>query len=272
MKIKKEFTWSILTLLALIAGLSLKLPLEAALNDLSANHLRNDLLAGSLVRLFIIVGSVYFISKKGFLRFNGLDPFSMASLWLLLVPTLMISQIALSEIEIFRQAETPMLLLFGISTTLIGVLEELILRGIILPLLLKNYANRSYSFIKAIILSSLLFGVIHFINLFREPDNFLGILSQVIFAVGIGFYMAALLFRTQNILAPIFIHFLINFSGGAKKLKENINYDMATTEGFGITDLIPVFILAIIFAVIGLYMIKDVNKEEWIYKISFIRI
>lgn len=76
------------------------------------------------------------------------------------------------------------------------ILEELIFRGIVLKTFLKKYKP-----MKAIVLSALLFGIVHF-----NPWQFIAA-----FAMGIA--IAWVYYQTKSIFPAIFIHFVNNFSG-----------------------------------------------------------
>ena len=269
----KEFIYSLIILFVVLTALQLKLPLETLLNNFSQNPIRNELLSATIMRFLISAALLLFMYKKGFLSFNGVLPaFTITNYSLLIIPIFLTLLIAFSNINTFKQAETSMLFLFGINAALTAILEEFTIRGTILPLMLKNFSRRRHAFFKAIFLSSLLFGIAHFIGLVRDPDNFTGLLSQVIFAVGIGFFLAALLFKTKNILAPIFIHFLINFSGGVYKLEENGTNESPNSDTFSLTYYVSLFVVSSILLLIGLYMLRNIKKEEWIEKTSLIRI
>jgi len=224
-----------------------------------------------MCRLLIVLGLCYFINRKGFLQYNGFYPtITIRNLQLIFVPAALILLIAFSNFNTYKRAGYPILVLFGLNAALTSALEELAIRGTVLALLLKHYANSSRPFFKAILLSSLLFAVAHFINLVRSPGNISGVVSQVIFAVGIGFFLAVLLFRTGNITVPIFVHFLINFAGGAYRLKEQRGNEMVITENSDIGQYMFIAGISILLIVIGMYMLRRINREEWLYKTSSI--
>ena len=91
-----------------------------------------------------------------------------------------------------------------------GVCEELIFRGIILNALRDWFGRNSFrGTLAAIILSSILFGSIHFTNL-SIGMSFRGVLLQAITAVSIGIYLGAIYCRWGNIKRMIFLHALMD--------------------------------------------------------------
>lgn len=75
------------------------------------------------------------------------------------------------------------------------ITEELIFRGVIL-----HMANRHITFVGANILQAVLFGIYH------------GNLVQGIYATLLGFLLGSIYYKYRSIIAPIFLHMLINSS------------------------------------------------------------
>ncbi|MEN8078756.1 CPBP family intramembrane glutamic endopeptidase [Clostridioides difficile] len=128
---------------------------------------------------------------------------------------------------------------FIITNISIGFFEEIIFRGLTLNLLINS--NKNYSIKKAIFISSLLFGLIHFINLFSSPYLILGTLSQVIYTFCLGILLSSIYIKSRNIFIPIFLHAFFNITGSFSEilLAPNIsNKDINI-----ISMLIPIIIM-----------------------------
>jgi membrane protease YdiL (CAAX protease family) len=97
------------------------------------------------------------------------------------------------------------IILLIIFTVIVGVNEELYFRGIIVAL----YKNNG---IKAIIVSSILFGVGHIANAFSN-SNYLYIILQIIFAFIIGIVYAEIVIITKSIIPAIIFHAVHDFIG-----------------------------------------------------------
>lgn len=89
-------------------------------------------------------------------------------------------------------------------TSLIGINEEFIFRGIILSALRKNGR------LSSIITSSIIFGLFHLLNLVYGAD-IIDTVVQVVFATGFGLVMAVTKYETGEMLSPIIIHALWDF-------------------------------------------------------------
>lgn len=86
-----------------------------------------------------------------------------------------------------------------------GVFEEIVWRGIILTLLLSKYTE-----LKAILVSSAIFGAIHILNLANPQHPAIFHFSQVVWAFALGIMYAYLFIKLNSIWAPIILHYLSN--------------------------------------------------------------
>ncbi|MFT8466514.1 MAG: CPBP family intramembrane glutamic endopeptidase [Liquorilactobacillus satsumensis] len=90
--------------------------------------------------------------------------------------------------------------------------EEYLFRGIILVTLLRLFwrsTKQSTRILFPAIISSVLFGLEHFLNLYSQ--NFSLTTIQVCQTMAMGFLFASLFIRTKNLLFPIICHFGIDF-------------------------------------------------------------
>ncbi|UQS87170.1 CPBP family intramembrane metalloprotease [Nicoliella spurrieriana] len=91
-----------------------------------------------------------------------------------------------------------------------GIYEEYVFRGLILKALINRFRNANYwGIISAVIISSILFGGMHLINIIGQPV--LATILQVITAIIIGIFLAAICIRTKSIIPGMIIHIVSNF-------------------------------------------------------------
>lgn len=268
----KELKYSVIIIFASLLFIMLIRPFEAMLQEIFERPLLSKLVAGSTVRLLLSLALTYIIIKRGFLKFNGLSPFSFSNPLFVLFTVGIIIVLAYSSYDYYFETSTEMLLLFSFDQALIGIFEELLFRGIILPLLILHFAEKQRPVLKAVFLSSLMFGFIHIVGLIRNPENFWGVINTIIFATGIGFFLAVLFLRTRNILVPVFLHFLIDFTNGAAVLKEEIITPDIPSSGTILLTLAVLIAMCFFLIGIGMILYKRVNQEEWIGKVSPIKI
>ena len=121
-------------------------------------------------------------------------------------------------------------------------MEELIFRGIILDGLLRRYSP-----MKSIIISSVLFGIVHL-----NPWQFIS-------AFIIGLFSGWVYYRTRKLTLSIIIHFinnLIAFAGMYFVDAETMMNESLLEFYGGITNLILITLGAIIVSVIGVLLLR----------------
>lgn len=96
----------------------------------------------------------------------------------------------------------------------VGALEELAFRGMLLPLLIRRFGRTKRALFKSVILSSIIFGFVHFLNLI-EGAGVAETLLQVGYSMLTGAMCAVLFLGTGNLAYCIATHAIFNFGGGA---------------------------------------------------------
>ena len=125
------------------------------------------------------------------------------------VAFVLLGSIAFGKVWTFKYLGVGALSLYLLHYVLVAAAEELTFRGLVFSVLTKKY-----SFLISALISSFLFGIIHYGNLVNPDQTFDGITSQVILAFGIGMYFCGSLLRSGSLIAPIVIHFLFNVALG----------------------------------------------------------
>lgn len=104
------------------------------------------------------------------------------------------------------------ILLFLLSCISIGFFEEVIFRGVLLPVLLQRFEQSQQGIFYAIVLSSMVFGIIHFVNLFAGAS-----VVQTVLQVGYSFLMgmlfAVVFLKTHNLWYSVMLHTIYNIAG-----------------------------------------------------------
>ena len=136
---------------------------------------------------------------------------------------------------------------------LIGVFEELLCRGWILNEFLKVSNTNRKDVITSIIVSSLLFGLMHISNIWIAGQNTYITFLQICNAIALGSFLGAVYYRTKNISSVIFLHAFYDFSlllSEVSLLKEcttnELTKNVMLYETVTISLLIVVYILCTI--------------------------
>lgn len=160
--------------------------------------------------LNIILASVSFVvaKKLNLINLGGLSNVKPQKLNLLIFPIIfltLLNGIFLDNIPNFSLTNLFLLTIYCIS---IGFSEELSLRSVLLPLLSRFFNNSRKAKIKAILISSLIFGLLHLI---KFDKRIYGEVSQLFFATFIGVMFGALLVVTKRVYPLIIIHAIVDF-------------------------------------------------------------
>ena len=173
-----------------------------------------------------------------------------------------------------KEYGTPLLgtkdiIIFVVALTIgAGMYEEFLTRGVLFNFIRSAIGNTKAGIIIAMIIPSVVFGLVHLWNLENGVDPTL-IYGQVIYAIGIGFYFNALYVRCGNIWVCSLLHAafdlsVMNYSCifGGNGLGGIGN---AIVDWLGNDALIlkAVAVTAISFA-LGLFLIRDSKLQKCI--------
>lgn len=132
-----------------------------------------------------------------------------------------------------------------LSMLLVGFLEEIIFRGF----LFKGMAENNLK--SAIIVSSVTFGIGHFVNLINGSGaELIPNICQVVSAVAIGFLFVVLLYKTKSLWACIIAHGVLN------------SLSVFAAEISNTQQIVVSAVISVIAVVYGLFILKIQNKEK----------
>lgn len=139
-----------------------------------------------------------------------------------------------------------------------GIREELLTRGFLCTFLRKTFGNTKASYIAAITISSVLFGLIHLTNL-RNTNDPEAIYSQIIYAIGFGFFLGALYIRTGNLWANMILHYLFDISlmFGPFVIEQSTQLGDAIKSWLGEGILIKSIIFTVACFALELFLLRD---------------
>ena len=247
----------------MILLLAIKIPLEQLFLILEFDAFSSNYIAGIICRLLIIFFSIFLIIKYDFLKINGINKrVSLKNMQAIIFPFLIMGAILNSHIAIFKEADTSHVIIFIVFTLSVGFAEELVFRGTILPMLIKKFGKINTS----VLITSALFGLIHYINVVYHPELMDKINSKVIFAFSMGVFFSGLFLRTGNIIIASLLHFFFNVSAGAGELKkamvDNIETTLKDIDDFSLSSVLITLFLYGLIAMSGLIMIELEGKEK----------
>lgn len=199
----------------------------------------DEYLLGTVQELFaaaVAAGILAATGKLKVLRQRGCG--FMNGLLAGMYPVVLIGQTFASTLMFYRP-QMPLrpawqILTFAANMILVGLAEEMLFRGVIAQTLLEHYGTARRGIWQACLVSGVLFGSAHLINLLSAAP--FGVLMQCLFAASLGFLLTAIYYRTGNLWVTVFIHasmdltaLLLNGLYGLSSAAESIDsYDLTT--------------------------------------------
>ena len=196
-----------------------------------------------MLGLVVISAAIYlFVKKNGLLEKYGLAGWaknSRAMLWF--IPLWILS--CLNLFSGFQpDYPVPGLIYAAVSMALVGFAEELIFRGFLFKAMLKDGNVKA-----AIIVSSVTFGLGHILNLFTGHE-LIATLTQVVFAVAMGFVFTLVFYKSGSLLPGILAHSLID-----------VTSVLASDDGSQLVNLIVHIVVIVVSIAYCLYLAKRVE-------------
>lgn len=222
------------------------------------NSLANGYIDDALIRL---IGGVVFLYVIKTYKLKILNIMQKPFLYSLLV-SLPFFAVAINNLPIIALIRgdayvlQPMeiILLFAVVCFSVGLFEEMLFRGLLLPYFINRAESSKKGLFKAVVLSSALFGLIHILNIFYGMGAGAAVL-QTGYSFLIGAMLAVLLLKTKNIWLCVIIHAVYNFCG-------LLVTELGGGKLWDVPTIIITTVLAVIVFVYALKMVLSLNPQE----------
>lgn len=142
---------------------------------------------------------------------------------------------------------------------LIGICEEFLCRGWLLNEFLERFGDTKKGIWYSIIVSGLIFGLMHIANIFAGQDA-IGTIMQVVSASATGIVLGLIYYKTKNIWSVIILHGFWDFSLFLKDIIP-ITERTASTVSFSVIGLIFSILSALAILMNIIPYIKDIDNE-----------
>lgn len=248
---KKQWIYALIFLLC-----ALMLILELTSVSYTQDELQNKWLGVCIQNVLGATAAILLV------RLWKLRLFDKGQYWLYLLPCLLVAvdnfpfySYFCGNMQFIRQ-ELIDIFLFALYCITIAAFEEIVFRGILFSLLCERFSKDKKGFIRAFVLSCVIFALAHLFNLFAGA----GIgdtLLQVCYTLLTGGLFAFAFIKTKNILSAIITHAVYNFSGlllSQTGLGTGIVFDLGTT--------ITMLIVSLAVGVFVLYSLYKYSEEE----------
>ena len=128
-----------------------------------------------------------------------------------MLPLVVLLFINSAHVDTVQSMNGPTLAYFLAYAVSVGIAEELTFRGVIFNVLIKRH-----TFLYSIIISSLLFGGVHVVNVFNDNHDFTAVISQIALTFGLGMYFSGIRLFTGSLVPSIILHTLFNIAFGGE--------------------------------------------------------
>lgn len=153
------------------------------------------------------------------------------------------------------------IIFFTLVMLLIGIFEEVIIRGVILNNMLNKWGYTKAGMIKSVILSSLIFGLCHLVNLIGHPSLIITTLTQVMYSFLIGVLFASIYLRCKNIWAVIILHAIFDWFWRVSDIY-HIIANPVTPVDISVALGLTISMLCIPFALVGFFLLRKAFVED----------
>lgn len=164
-------------------------------------------------RLICSSGFIYLAFTYGF---GGLFKFKAKKIYALL-PCYLVAVnnfpfIALLSGQAYVDITATEIIGYALFSLSVALFEEVVFRGIVFPLIYLKTKNYKHGLLYAILISSLIFGGVHLVNIFGGSD--IGaVLLQMFYTFLMGCMCCVAFLVSQSVLVPFTLHFIFNFGG-----------------------------------------------------------
>ena len=218
----------------------------------------NSMLNDTLIR---IVGSLLFIYFL--IRFGYKDMFQFSVTKAVVIFSLPAILISLNNFPISAYLNgryagnmpNTLAYLFAFECMGVGLFEEIIFRGLLLMVLIQYLPKTKKGNLIAVILSSVLFGLIHIFNIFYG-GAFDSTVLQVSYSFLMGMMWAIIYLKTRNIWIVMVLHATYNYFG-------NVLFQLGTvTRRFDSITIVVTLLIAVFALVYYLYHFIQMDIVE----------
>ena len=158
-----------------------------------------------------------------------------------------------------------MILLFVVSMLVVGLMEEMMFRGVVAETMLEHFGTDTKGVFKAALLSGTFFGLIHLVNLTGSAPVS-SVVLQSVANISSGFLLAAIYYRCGSMWTMVLVHALNNISAGATngffELAADATSTTALDSTIGNTKLAPAIIQFILQAAVAVFLLRSKKNAE----------
>lgn len=224
----------------------------------------SDSLYTSFFKIFIILIILYFIIDKKIFSFKNDIKYSLKISLILLLIIFFISYKYLTLYGINN------LFFHFIRCFSVAFFEEIVFRFLIFSCIIfyfKYIKNDASFFYKSIILTTILFSLIHFVNFIFGRYDILSTIIQMEIAFVFGLFLQYIFIKYQSVILVSIIHCLFNYYGSINRVLSTEKFEKIINNDFlDINSFLQNQIILIPLIILSLYLSHSFSKKHADYK------
>jgi len=264
----KSVGYSILIILLIV--LLHRIPLYYLFENIGLSDSVADLLDKIILNLIVIFFAINEIIRLNLWTKAGLSFKKMHDphLYLILLFYLFIFTGGFSILKIIDSKDlvSAIVGLFLIKSITVGILEEVVFRGLIQSKIIESYEGQKNGIIKGVLISAFLFGIAHLVNIGQDYISIDGIIRQIFAAFCLGSLFGVILLRTKNVYPIIITHFAISFFSLLGTLFPEYFPDEMQTEKTYFETIATLVFTVVVFGsalLIAFYLFKNYKQKNY---------
>lgn len=230
-------------------------------DDQSASYITGILLQGLCsIILIAIIANLELLRNAGFTKLR-----EWKQLWLAW-PIVILSIIAgwsfftgTLEIDTSKPHVIVLYLFVYLST---GFFEEILCRGFLTTFMIGKWGMTKKGLYLAVILSSSVFGVIHFVNFFMGRLSLLSVVTQVLYAMFFGVFFAACVLRNNSIWPTIILHAVFDICSDLNAIAVGESFSRISDTNSTLADAFSSIIVTLPLLIYGLFILRKVKPAN----------
>lgn len=218
-----------------------------------------DYLSGIIEQISVSILLIIGLKKLGLYK-KARFSLKVKSIWIVwpIVPFILLNASDILNEAIKIDITRPLVIIAFVMVYLsTGLFEEILCRGLVFSLIINKWGRKRSGCYLAIILSSILFGMFHFVHYFLGNASLIATITQVICATFIGVFFVACVVRNHSIYPAIILHGILDIAGSLGE----IAVGSGIYKGYITMSLRESLICVIISLPLFLYGLYIVRKE-----------
>ncbi len=207
---------------------------------------------------------VVLLRGLGLLKYAGFTkPEEWKQLWLvwpILVLALLNGMSFFDGTLVIDISKPRLILLYILLNLSVGSVEEVLCRGTILTVIMQKWGLTKKGIYLSVIISSLLFGLLHITNFIVERSDLLKTVTQIIYALFFGVFFSACLLRNNSIWPAIITHAVFDTFGCLNEIA--LGGSFGEVRQTTLEDALISIVLTLPLCLYGLFILRKVKPVE----------